>query len=225
MLPQGRAGGGSLGPMIKNIIFDFGGVLLDLRPDRCMEQFTAIGFPQIREMLTLAHQGGVLGEVEEGNLTIQQMCDAIRQEADPSMPVPTNQQIVGAFCSMADGVPAYRLDFVYELKQRGYNVDALSNTNPVHWGYCQRYFIEAGYIPSELFQHLWLSCDLHLVKPDPRIFEAILKDAGYDPDETLFIDDNPKNCEVAESFGIHTYCAPIRADWRAELNQVLRGCF
>ena len=203
--------------MIRNVIFDFGGVLLDLRPDRCIEQFEALGYTQIRDMLSLAHQGGVLGQVEEGHVTIEGLCEAVRRDIDPSLPVPTNRQIVGAFCSMADGVPAYRLDFVNELRQQGYRVDALSNTNLVHWGYCQRYFIEAGYVPSELFGHLWLSCELHLVKPDPRIFEAILKDSGYNPDETLFVDDNPKNCAVAETFGIYTFCAPVRSDWREDL--------
>lgn len=214
--------------MIRNIIFDFGGVLLDLRPDRCIEQFTAIGFPQITGLLSLAHQQGVLGQVEEGLLTIEEFCDAVRQEMvkagyDTSKPLPNNRAIVNAFCSMADGVPVERLDMVAQLKQEGYHVDALSNTNPVHWGYCQRYFIEAGYVPNELFGHLWLSCDLHLVKPDPRIFQAILLESGYDPSETLFIDDNPGNCKVAGTFGIHTFCPPVRTDWRQELRSLLNA--
>jgi len=209
--------------MIKNIIFDFGGVLLDLRPDRCIEKFTDIGFPQIKDLLSLAHQHGVLGQVEEGCITVREFCDSIRQqmESGNNSVLPTNRDIIQAFCSMADGVPAERLDKVMQLKQQGYNVDALSNTNLVHWGYCQRYFVEAGYIPSELFQHLWLSCELHLVKPDPKIFEAILEDAGYKPSETLFIDDNPRNCEVAETFGIHTFCPPVRTYWGDDLDALL----
>ena len=212
--------------MIRNIIFDFGGVLLDLRPDRCIEQFTAIGFPQIRELLSLAHQQGVLGLVEEGRLNIGEFCDAVRKEmssANPSATLPDNRAIVNAFCSMADGVPHERLDMVDALKKEGYHVDALSNTNPIHWGYCQRYFVEAGYVPQELFGHLWLSCDLHLVKPDPRIFETILRQSGYVPNETLFIDDNPGNCSVAETFGIHTFCPKVRSDWRDELRQLMNA--
>ena len=57
---------------------------------------------------------------------------------------------------MADGLPAYKLDFCQCLKEEGYHVSALSNTNTVHWGYCQRYFIEAGYLPEELFEYMWL---------------------------------------------------------------------
>lgn len=210
--------------MIKNIIFDFGAVILDLRPDRCIEQFCAIGYPQIRELLNVAHQQGPLGKIEEGQLTLTAFCDEIRdgiREKNPSAEMPDNRQIVNAFASMADGIPYERLDCIAQLKRDGMHVAALSNTNPVHWGYCQRYFIEAGYVPTEMFEHLWLSCDLHLAKPDPRIFRHILDDSGYVADETLFVDDSPRNCEVAGTFGIHTLCPPPRSDWRDDLRALL----
>lgn len=210
--------------MIRNLIFDFGGVLLDLRPDRCIEQFTQIGIPEISQMLSMAHQQGVLDEMERGQLTLAQFCDAMRaaHRGPLTGPAPTNRQIVQAYCSMADGVPAYKLDFLNQLSKEGYHVSALSNTNHVHWCYCQRYFIEAGYVPEQLFEHLWLSCDLQLVKPDPRIFARILELSGYDPAETLFIDDNPANCQVAEGFGIHSLCAPVRTDWTSLLRSSLK---
>ncbi|MBQ7238974.1 MAG: HAD family phosphatase [Bacteroidales bacterium] len=213
--------------MLKNIIFDFGGVLLDLRPDRCIEQFEALGYGRIKEVLSLAHQQGPLGKVEEGHLTLETFCDEIRKEILVEHPdwtseqLPDNRQIVCAFASMADGVPHERLDIIDDLKREGYHVSALSNTNLIHWGYCQRYFIEAGYVPTELFEHLWLSCELHLVKPNPQIFSLILERSGYRHEETLFVDDNPKNCEVAQSFGIHTFCPPVRTDWRADLRTLL----
>lgn len=225
--------------MIKNIIFDFGGVLLDLRPDRCIDEFRKIGIPEVQEMLSVAHQQGVLGKMEEGFLTLGEFCDGVRAAhtgeftsgsrslRHPFMkngypiPAPTNRQVVQAFCSMADGLPAYKLDFCQQLKDEGYHVSVLSNTNLVHWGYCQRYFIEAGYSADELFEHLWLSCNLHLVKPNPKIFEVILAESGYKPEETLFVDDNARNCEVAESFGIKTFCAPVRTDWSGELRKHL----
>lgn len=204
--------------MIKNIVFDFGGVLLDLRPDRCIEEFRKIGIPEIKDMLSLAHQQGVLGLMEEGRLSLAEFCDGVRSN---HLPAPTNRQIVQAFCSMADGLPAYKLDFCQQLKEEGYHVSALSNTNPLHWGYCQRYFIEAGYTAEELFEYVWLSCEMHLVKPDPQIFKCILEQSGYLPEETLFVDDNARNCEVARSLGINTYMAPVRTDWSGELRQHL----
>ena len=210
--------------MIKNIIFDFGGVLLDLRPDRCIEQFEAIGYTQIRQMLGTAHHQGVLGRIEEGGVSVDQLCDTIRAEirmAHPDAQLPANREILAAFCSMADGIPTYRLDFVNQLKQEGYHVDALSNTNTIHWGYCQRYFVECGYVPSELFGNVWLSCEMGLSKPDPAIFKEVLIESGYEPEETLFVDDNARNCEVAASFGIRTFCPKIRTDWREDLRKVI----
>lgn len=211
--------------MIKNIIFDFGGVLLDLRPDRCIEQFEAIGYTQIRQELGTAHHHGILGRIEEGGVSIDELCQSVRegvQHTHPEMHLPSNRAIIAAFCSMADSIPAYRLDFVHNLKLQGYHVDALSNTNTIHWSYCQRYFVECGYIPNELFEHVWLSCDMHLAKPDPRIFQAVLLESGYLPEETLFVDDNTRNCEVASSLGIRTYCPTIRTDWRNELTTLLQ---
>lgn len=216
-------------------------MLLDLRPDRCIQEFKKLGIPEIEQMLSMAHQQGVLDDMEQGKLTLEQFCDQMRsahagdfrnnggklRRMIPFMkngypiPAPTNRQIVQAYCSMADGVPPYRLDFVRQLRTEGFHVSALSNTNLVHWGYCRRYFIEAGYVPEELFEHLWLSCELGLVKPNPEIFRVILEQSGYDPAETLFVDDNRGNCDVAETFGIHTFCAPVRADWTGQIRQYL----
>ena len=210
--------------MIKNLVFDFGGVLLDLRPDRCIDQFCAIGIPKIKDLLGLAHQQGPLGDLERGELTLKQFCNEMRAFCDAEQTVlPTDRQIVQAFCSMADGIPAYRLDFLQTLKDEGFSVSALSNTNTAHWGYCQRYFIECGYVPEELFEHLWLSCEMGLSKPDPAIFRAILEDSGYLPGETLFIDDNAENCRIAETCGIHSLCVPIRSDWSQQLREKLRS--
>lgn len=226
--------------MIKNIIFDFGGVLIDLRPDRCIEEFKKIGIPEIEQMLSTSHQQGVLDAMERGQLSLDAFCDAMRaahtgqfvhegkirrripfMKNGYAIPAPTNRQIVQAFTSMADGLPPYRLDAVSQLKKEGYHVSCLSNTNLVHWGYCRRYFIEAGYVPEDLFEYVWLSCDLKMVKPDPELFKICLAKSGYNSELTLFVDDNLKNCEVAESLGLHTFCAPIRSDWTGKIRQYL----
>lgn len=209
--------------MIKNIVFDFGGVLLDLRPDRCIAAFTKLGIPEMSSLITFAHQQGVLDEIERGVITLDEFCDGMRAlHKGPFMGMtPSNRQIVQAYTEMADGVPAYKLDFCRALQKEGYHVSLLSNTNIIHWNFCRRDYLAAGYVPEELFEYVWLSCEKHLVKPDPRYFQLILDESGYKPEETLFVDDNAKNCEVARSLGIQTFCASIRTDWTSELRAYL----
>lgn len=213
--------------MIRNIIFDFGGVLLDLDSDRCKRNFHALGFHSIEHTLTMAHQTGLLQGMESGGMSFERFCDLLRDEVRKEAPaqadgcLPDNRAIAAAFCSMADGLPAYRIDAVSDLKAKGYHVSLLSNTNWVHWSYCLRYFVENGHVPDELFDHVWLSCDLRLCKPDPAIFAEVLRRSGYAPDETLFVDDNATNCEVARTFGLQTLTPPLRSDWTKELNSLL----
>lgn len=216
--------------MIRNIIFDFGGVILDLAPDRCKANFRALGFHEIDSLLTLTHQKGLLDEMERGVITAEYFCDAMREKiaasrsADPEfaqLPLPTDEQIHQAWCSMADGIPTYRLEAIDALKQEGYHVSALSNSNVLHWECCRPLFEGAGYPSSTLFEYTWLSYEMHLVKPDPQIFARLLEESGYIPEETLFIDDAPSNCRAAEAFGIRTFTPSIRTDWRAELRELL----
>lgn len=207
--------------MIRNIIFDLGAVILDLAPERCKETFRRMGLTQIDQLLSTAHQQGIIGQLEQGHVSAESFCDGVRQLIQPGFPSPDNRAILRAFCSMADGIPYERMDKVAELKRRGYHVSVLSNTNAVHWNYCSRYFVECGYVTSELFEYVWLSHELHLAKPDPEIFREVLRQSGYIPGETLFVDDNASNCQSAEALGIHTLCPAPRSDWRDSLESLL----
>ncbi len=208
-----------------NLIFDFGGVLLDLAVSRCKENFRALGFYEIENLLGTAHQKGVLDRFERGLITESEFYDSLREliSADVASAVPpvTDLQIWEAWVSMAEGLPAFRLEAISQLKREGYHVSALSNTNSIHWNYCRHFFEEAGYPPENLFEHIWLSYELHLAKPDAAIFKKVLSLSGYDPARTLFIDDALANCQVAESCGIRSFNPVPRSDWRQALNGVL----
>lgn len=207
---------------IKNIIFDFGGVLLDLAPERCKAAFHTIGFHAIDDLLNLTHQKGILDEMERGMNTPEGFCETVRNAIGTTgAALPTDKQILDAWREMADGIPAYKLEMIHRLASQGYHVSALSNTNVVHWSHCRPMFVEAGFPPEELFEYVWLSCEMHIVKPDPAIFEQLLAESGYIPEETLFIDDAASNCRVAERFGIRTFTPAVRSDWRQQLSDLL----
>ena len=217
---------------MRNVIFDFGGVLLDLEPERCKAAFRELGFDEIDSLLDTAHQRGILDQMERGLITVDAFCgyvaSRIRQSGRDADATSLDGRILDAWRSMADGIPGFRLDFIADLKAKGYHVAALSNTNVVHWAYCRPMFLTAGYEPETLFEHVWLSCDLHLAKPDPEVFRRVLALSGYEPHETLFVDDSETNCRVAASFGLNVYAPPMTAvrsgaprvsDWREAVLQ------
>ena len=207
-----------------NLIFDFGGVLLDLAVSRCKEMFHALGFEEIDNLLGTAHQKGILDRFERGLITGQEFYDSVRAligEAGKDASVITDARIREAWVSMAEALPAYRLEEIAKLKREGYHVSALSNTNCIHWDYCRHFFVDAGFPPEELFENVWLSYEMHLAKPDTAIFKKVLEVSGYQPGRTLFIDDAPKNCQAAESCGIHTFNPQPRTDWRQALTSAL----
>ncbi len=207
-----------------NLIFDFGGVLLDLAVSRCKQMFHALGFNGIDHLLGTAHQKGILDRFERGLITEQEFYDSLRAligEGGKDTDAITDARIREAWVSMAEALPAYRLQEIANLKREGYHVSALSNTNSIHWDYCRHFFVDAGYPPEELFENIWLSYEMHLAKPDAAIFKKVLEVSGYQPGRTLFIDDALQNCQVAGSCGIHTFNPQPRTDWRRALTSVL----
>ena len=115
---------------IKNLLIDFGGVLIDLNRRRCLEHFRQLGMPDVEGLLNDYRQEGFFQLHEKGLISDNDFRGRIRQAA--SRPL-TDEAIDEAWNSFLDGIPAYKLDFLLELRKR-YNVCLLSNTNAIHWG-------------------------------------------------------------------------------------------
>ena len=82
----------------------------------------------------------------------------------------------------------------------------LSNTNEIHFEYVKRrYFCSGGYMLDDYFEKCYLSYELHLSKPDKAIFEAVIRDSGVLPEESLFFDDSESNILSAQNIGFHTH--------------------
>lgn len=190
---------------IKNLLIDFGGVLIDLDRRRCLEHFRRLGMPDVENLLHDCHQEGFFQLHEKGLISDAGFRERIRQAI--GRPV-TDEAIDEAWNSFLDGIPAYKLDFLLELRKR-YTVCLLSNTNAIHWDYaCTHDFAQGGRRVEDYFDRIYLSYQLKMIKPDAEIFQAVLADAGLTPEETLFIDDAEANCRTARSLGIHTYTPP-----------------
>lgn len=185
---------------IKNIIFDFGGVLVDLNQQACLDAFAKLGAPQVAEYLTPYGHQGPFGQVENGDITIEQFHDEIRRVFQVSL---TDQQIDEAWLAFLVHTPTYKMRMVYELAKT-YRVFLLSNTNPVHTRKLKE-FDEHGYPVKDCFEKLYLSYEIGLSKPGKAIYEYVLHDAGIRAEETLLVDDGPANCRTANELGIRTY--------------------
>ena len=195
---------------IKNLLIDFGGVLINLDRPRCIENFKKLGLQNVDELLNVYHQQGIFMQQEKGLVTSAEFRDVIRQMVGKPL---TDQQIDDAWNSFLVDIPTYKLDLLLKLREK-YVVYLLSNTNEIHWKWtCKNLFPYRTFKVEDYFEKTYLSFEMKMAKPEPEIFKAILDDAGIEPEETLFIDDSEINCKAAQNLGISTYTAKAGEDW------------
>lgn len=188
---------------IKNIVFDFGCVLVDLDKYRCVEAFNSIGAQAISTYVDECRQEDLFHDFEIGHIDIDVFCDEVRRKSPDC--TATNEKICWAWNQLLTGIPERRVAKLKELKDK-YRLFLLSNTNPVHWLPCMEQL-------SGCFEKVFLSYEMHLVKPSRQIFEQMLRDADIIPEETLFIDDSKANCAAARELGIQTLHVVHGNEW------------
>lgn len=195
---------------IKNIIFDFGGVLINLDRQLCIDNFKQIGLNNVEDLIDPYAQQGIFMELEKGLITSGSFRDAIREQIGDFV---SDKRIDAAWNSFLVDLPTYKLDALLKLREHNL-VYLLSNTNDIHWEWSRKNaFSYKGFNEKDYFEEMFLSYEMKLAKPDVRIFEAVLEKTGIEPKETFFIDDSEANCQAAESLGISTYLCKPGEDW------------
>ena len=196
---------------IKNIAFDLGGVVIALSLEGGIRGFEKLGVRDARQRLDAFVQKGVFADLESGRITAEEfrieMCHLAGREV-------TLQDCYEAWHGYVDHVPSCNLDTILRLREHGYRVCLLSNTNPFMsmWAESNE-FDGKGHPISYYFDHMYLSYQCGVMKPAPEIFQLMLKGQGANPEETLFVDDGEVNVKVAQSLGIHTLCPRNNEDW------------
>ena len=199
--------------MIRNIIFDWGGVLIHLDKTRCTEAFRKLGVEVSDELTNPYGQRADLMDFEKGLMTMEEFHDTVRRIYSPQL---TDVQIDNAWNALLLDIPTFKLDMLLELKKH-YRLFLLSNTNALHWIEGRKRFDYKGYKAEDFFDQIFLSHEIHELKPSAEAFLKVAQMANIKPEETLFIDDLEASCKSAEALGFHTYCPIANTDWRSEL--------
>ena len=194
---------------ITTLIFDLGGVLVNLDLEQCILNFKQLGLKNFEPLMGQFGQKGFFLEFEKGKISIEQFRNQIRKLTDQSI---TDAQIDQAWSSFLCDIPNQKLEMLLELKKK-FRLLLLSNTNPLHIeGAVPVEFAKVGKKISDIFEKCYLSYEMGMAKPSPKIFEALLVDAGVKPEECLFLDDGIKNIEQANKLNIQTYLVDPNED-------------
>ena len=187
---------------IRNIVFDLGGVLVDLDFKGAINGLQQAGFANVKEQLQAFDRDGIFQKFELGEMTAEEFRTAIRENSTVEL---TDEEVDNLWNAMLLEIPREKLELILALRGK-YMVYLLSNTNSIHWDYvCKNAFNYRGFRVNDYFEETFLSYEMHLAKPDKAIFEKVLEEANLLPEETLFIDDSEANCKAAEEVGIHAH--------------------
>ena len=187
---------------IKNIVFDLGGVLIDLDFKSAINGLQKAGFTNVKEQLQAFDREGIFQKFELGEISADEFRASIRENSNVSL---TDEEVDSLWNLMLLEIPREKLELILDLRSK-YMVYLLSNTNSIHWDYvCKNAFNYRGFRVNDYFEKTFLSFEMHLAKPDKAIFEKMLEDANLLAEETLFIDDSEANCKAAAEVGIHVH--------------------
>lgn len=205
--------------VIKNIVFDLGGVIMTLDPAEALRRFKALGLSDAERYLDAYTQSGIFGNLEEGKITAEDFRSKLSSLTGHEL---TFGECKHAWLGYRKDVPQRNLDLLKELRAKGYRLILLSNTNPfmMDWALsCE--FDGKGSSLNDYFDALYLSYRLGIMKPAPDFFRQVLDNENILPEETLFVDDGPRNVEAAGKLGFITMCPDNGSDWTGELRSLL----
>jgi len=187
---------------IKNIIFDLGGVLLNIDFKRTEEAFRLLGIENFSDYISQFHITDFFEKYETGKITDDEFVEGLSRII--GAPV-EKKKIIAAWNAMLMDFPPERVAFLQKIKST-YRTFLLSNTNALHHDeFQQRLFDLYGLRLEDLFGKAYYSHVVNLRKPGAAIFQMVLDENKLLSEETLFIDDTYSNFEQAVQLGIQVH--------------------
>lgn len=202
---------------VKNLLFDFGGVIVSLSKANAIARFKEIGFENIDDFLGEFRQKGIFLDYETGKIDRDNFLKEFRRLGNNKA---TMEEIDSAWLAFLLDIPLYKYDLLKELRKK-YRVLLLSNTNPSvsSWARSSQ-FSPTGETIEDFFDKCYLSYEIGCAKPEREIFHFITKDAGILPEETLFFDDGVDNIRAADELGFQVYLTNQEEDLRKVFERV-----
>ena len=183
----------------KAIIFDMGGVLVDLDMDGCRNAFKALlGYYRIDELLDPCHQKGIIGDLEEGMITPEEFRNIVLSESEPGSAPETVDK---AMWHILEGIRPYKAELLRRMTEK-YDLYMLSNNNGITMVRAHELFAAAGAPIDEIFKKCFLSYEMKALKPSEKFYKDVVAQIGIPAEQMLFIDDSVSNVEGAVAAGL-----------------------
>ncbi|MCR4914437.1 MAG: HAD family phosphatase [Prevotella sp.] len=205
---------------IRTIIFDMGGVIITIDQQEAVRRFKTLGLQDAEQQLDPYTQGGIFGDLEAGRITAEEFRIALSKQVGREL---SYDECRHAWLGYCGDVPQRNLQLLTRLRQEGYRLILLSNTNPYMMSHVlSPAFDGSGHPLSHYLDALYMSFEMKVMKPDETFFRRVLMAEQTIPSECLFVDDGPRNVAVASQIGINTFCPKNGEDWTKEIYQYLR---
>jgi len=184
--------------MIKNIIFDFGDIFINLDKEIIFREIRKYGKPILTpELVTIGNA------FEVGQISSETFIDGLQSY----FPKASAQDIIAIWNGMLLDFPDYRLNFIESLaKENEYRLFLLSNNNTLHVQEAIKIMEDSKFQRfKNCFEQFYLSHEIHLRKPNSDSYKFVLEKNALDPIETFFVDDTLENTESASKLGLKTW--------------------
>lgn len=187
---------------IENIIFDLGGVILDVDYNLTRTAFEKLGISNFDEMYSQANADQLFQKLETGEIDEAQFYKELNNCTGLNL---STEEIKKAWNAMLLAFREESLQFLEKIRSK-YKVYLLSNTNLIHWNSFNETFHSKKRTKNfeEYFDKAFYSFQMGLRKPGEEIFNAVVKELQIDAGKTLFIDDSVQNIEAAKKAGLQT---------------------
>lgn len=187
---------------IKNIIFDFGGVILNIDHKKVEDAFKALGLHNFDRIFNHASQSNLFCDFEKGKISSALFRDSIRKLAGLDIP---DEKLDHTWNKIICDYPAHRINLLQSVKTK-YQLFLLSNTNSIHYdSYIPKFKNEFGFDFNSLFVKTYWSFKIGIRKPGKEPYDLIISENGLHPTETLFIDDSIRNITSARETKMLAY--------------------